>query len=304
MTTTNQRLYSALLIAFVPFAMVGVWHARLTSTHAQAAGSQARSHAGVTSGMDCSACHTPEGWGMSAGEGAGRGFDHTRTGFPLVGRHAQQPCVGCHQTGTDVSRACNACHEDAHQSRLGRDCERCHTAVRWNDTRPFEIHRMTRLPLTGMHALLDCTECHRRSGDREFTAVPADCFSCHEADYRSPTTHPDHTGTTGMTHTPYPRDCAMCHTAIAWRPALDITPPGVSPLVSEPEHESVFPIRVGPHRGLTCTQCHLAPEVPRAVECTGCHAHDPVRLRQIHNGELVATDGAGCLGCHPGGSAR
>lgn len=301
--TTPRRLSSMLWVALVPFAALGAWNGQLASTAAQSGGGSARRHASVTSGMDCSACHTPDGWGMAAGAEAGRGFDHARTGFPLVGRHSAITCVRCHQADVQIERDCVSCHEDAHQSRLGRDCERCHTAVRWSDTRPFEIHRTTRLPLTGMHALLDCTECHRRTGDREFTAVPADCFSCHEADYRRPDTHPDHTGTTG--HAPFPRDCAMCHVTIGWSPAF-VDPTAVTGALASapPEHESIFPIRIGPHREIACVQCHLAPEVPRAVECTGCHTHDPVRLRQIHGGELVATDGAGCLGCHPGGSAR
>lgn len=297
-----RRLLSLVLASLVPVALLGAWHGQLASTHAQDGGSHASRHASVTSGMDCSACHTPAGWGMSSGASAGRGFDHGRTGFPLAGRHAAQPCVACHQPDVEVRRACASCHEDAHQSRLGRDCERCHTAVRWNDTRPLEIHRTTRLPLTGAHAIIDCTECHRRSGDREFTAVPADCFACHESDYRRSDTHPDHTGSTGAP--PFARDCTICHTTIGWLPALLVPSATMGPLVAAPEHESVFPLRVGPHRDLACAQCHVTPEVPRAVECIGCHAHDPVRLRTVHRGEQVATDGAGCLGCHPGGSAR
>lgn len=302
MTHASNRVFSVVVMLLVLIASFGAWHGRLASTQAQTGGARPSRHATLTSGMDCSACHTADGWAMSSSEDAGRGFDHARTGFPLVGRHAQQPCASCHQPDVEVRRACNSCHEDAHQSRLGRDCERCHTAVRWSDTRPFAIHLTTRLPLTGMHALLDCTECHRRSGDREFTAVPADCFACHEADYRRPDTHPDHTGTTG--HTPFPRDCALCHTTIGWSPAF-VTPsalPGA--LVSSPEHETVFPLRVGPHRDIACAQCHISPDVPRIVDCTGCHAHDPARMREVHRGELVATDAAGCLGCHPGGTGR
>jgi hypothetical protein len=96
----------------------------------------------------------------------------------------------------------------------------------------------------------------------------------------------------------------MCHVATSWVPAF-VDPATIgSPLTDTTEHESRFPIRVGPHRDMPCTQCHLSPDVPRVVECTGCHAHDPVRMREVHHGELVALDASGCLGCHPGGSAR
>jgi len=262
------------------------------------------SHASITAGMDCNACHTPAGWGMGGGGQSGRGFDHARTGFPLVGRHAQTACTACHRAGVRVRSECASCHQDSHQGQLGRDCQRCHSATRWSDTRAFEMHRNTRLPLTGRHAMIDCTECHRRTGDRQFTAIPADCFSCHEADYRRPTTHPDHTGATGL-HAPFSRDCATCHQTGSWSPAfIDPAGSGALPLMDASEHDALFPIRVGPHRGLQCAQCHIAPQVPRAVDCTGCHAHNPVLLRQQHHGQLVAPDATACLSCHPGGSGR
>lgn len=264
--------------------------------------------ASLTEGLDCANCHTPTSWEMAAGAGSGRGFNHARTGFPLSGRHAQAACVQCHRPGRVMRRECASCHaeEDHHAGRLGRECDRCHTSVAWNDTRTFEVHRTTRLPLTGMHALVQCTECHGRVGEREFTSVPADCFACHESDYRRADVHPIHAGT--ATSEPFPRDCALCHVATGWAPALfDPATLGAAaaPLtIAPPDHEVVFPIRNGPHRGAPCSSCHMVPDVPRVVECVGCHTHDPVTLRRQHPRLVVSPDAASCLGCHPGGVSR
>jgi hypothetical protein len=261
-------------------------------------------HASITEGLDCSACHTTAGWAMGTGTG-GRGFDHARTGFPLTGVHRMASCTDCHQAGLETRRDCASCHEDEHQGRLGRGCDRCHSSRAWADTRPLEMHRATRLPLTGMHALADCTQCHLRPGERAWSAPPAECVSCHAEDAARTDTHPDHLGRMGAA--PFPRDCAQCHRPSGWSPAIVPDPtmlPLVESLVAPADHEVRFPIRRGAHRGLSCDSCHASPDVPRAVECVGCHAHDRIRLARIHGGTAIPTDGAGCLACHPGGMRR
>ncbi len=260
-------------------------------------------HGSITDGVDCIACHTTEGWSLMGGGRAGRGFDHGRTGFPLTGRHRSAGCAQCHHAGEETRRDCASCHEDDHQGRLGRSCDRCHTSRAWNDTRPLELHRATRLPLSGMHALADCTQCHFRAGERQWSAPPAECVSCH-ADDAAADVHPDHLGRAG--DPPFPRDCGQCHRPSGWSPAIvdPATLPLLESLVAPPEHEARFRIASGSHRGLGCESCHASLETPRAVECVGCHAHDRVRLATTHRGMPIATDGPGCLHCHPGGMRR
>ena len=43
-------------------------------------------HGGFVDDMDCSACHTADGWQLAPRAGAS-GFDHDRTGFALRGAH-------------------------------------------------------------------------------------------------------------------------------------------------------------------------------------------------------------------------
>ncbi len=276
---------------------------------ARRAATQRRHHGAAIEGLDCSNCHTPEGWRAIGGASGAGGFDHARTGFPLTGRHGSLGCADCHRADQTIGRDCVTCHRDPHRGELGRGCDRCHSPRAWSDTASIEAHRHTRLPLTGMHALADCTECHQRTTERTWTTPPTECFDCHAREYLDASVHPNHRGT--ATCPPFPRDCAQCHRAIAWSPAV-IDPAGLpcagsvaarvaglSPL----EHDARFVISRGAHRGADCASCHASEAAPRMVRCTGCHAHAPAAVRSRHRAP-VPTDGASCLGCHPGGLAR
>lgn len=263
-------------------------------------------HSSISDDLPCSACHTPEGWRIQGAGGEG-GFDHRRTGFPLSGRHRVVGCTECHAPRRQVRRDCVSCHQDQHQGRLGQDCMRCHSSVSWTDTRALDIHRLTRLPLTGMHAITACADCHRRTGDRAYSAIPAECFSCHEAEYRLDA-HPPHQGT--ATSAPFPRDCALCHRTTSWSPAFVIDPTMLgsttAPVTENPgpRHELRFPITRGSHMGAACESCHEDLRTPSAIRCTGCHTHNPIRIMTQHSTVRPGTDGRGCLGCHPGGIVR
>lgn len=260
----------------------------------------------ITATIPCAACHTTAGW-KTTGSGEGVAFDHSKTGFPLTGDHVKTACVGCHN-GKPVKRACSSCHNDAHRARLGMVCERCHTPSGWRNTRSLDMHRLTRFPLTGMHVLRDCSECHRRASEHQWTGVPIDCFACHEKDYRRTDLRPVHNGSVAGQNA-FPRDCSICHRSISWAPArfdaLLISESSAIPLKTQAPatHDVKFPIRFGVHRTAICEDCHTNPATPRAIRCTGCHAHEPVRLTAQHKG-MVSPLGTACLSCHPGGVRR
>jgi hypothetical protein len=261
--------------------------------------------------MDCSSCHTPDGWKLSQASD-GSGFDHDRTGFALRGVHATTPCVGCHTGKAATPRACTGCHADPHQGRQGRACEECHLTSDWRDTQTLARHARSRMPLTGAHALIDCTGCHRRTGERTYSDTPSDCFACHERDYRASTTHPNHVAPTDpITHAPLPpvsRTCSTCHSTVTWAAAvLDGTLTGAldSGLGgAPPDHEARFPIASGKHRGLACDSCHRDLTRPTQVSCTGCHAHDTIALLRQHAAVATGRSAQTCLACHPGGMPR
>lgn len=260
----------------------------------------------VVGELDCGNCHTTDGWRLFDGAGGAGGFDHARTGFPLTGSHRKASCLQCHAPETEVKRECATCHQDAHKGRFGLACDECHDAVSWKNTRASRRHRLTRLPLSGVHALLDCSSCHVRSTEGTWTGAPAECFACHETDYRRDI-HPNHQG--GGELAPFPITCQDCHRPTAWTPAFiragglqaGLTGSGTR---ASPRHDAVFPISYGKHRNAACQSCHLTLEVPANVRCTGCHAHDARLLRMQHRGNRVAGDGSACLRCHPRGAAR
>ena len=264
----------------------------------------------ITAALACSACHTTNGWKTQAsGSEQQGGFDHSKTGFPLTGLHTNVACVSCHlPKRATPSRECSACHADFHRGRLSPSCDRCHSATGWKVTRPLEIHRLTRFPLTGMHALADCNECHLRAADHQWSGTPVQCFGCHDKEYNRPNLRPLHQGP-GVTE-PFSRDCSICHRPIAWAPAfVRPTATGIAPgalqaqAVPPPRHDLRFPISFGPHRTATCADCHASEKIPQAVRCTGCHAHEPLTLARIHK-QPVSILGGSCLGCHPGGARR
>jgi hypothetical protein len=300
-----SRSLAVLGAVFMLAALAGI---AVAKDGGKTSSSGASRHTSITQGIDCSNCHTPESWNMAGGK-RGEGFDHSNTGFPLTGRHSVAACNQCHDGERRVTRQCSSCHRDPHQHRLTQQCDSCHSSRRWDDTQPFEIHRRTRFPLTGMHALADCTECHQRNGERQWTTVPSDCFSCHSAEYLDPSIHPSHTGTADSPA--FPQNCAECHRTNAWSPAF-IDPSTIgrtggalqqSALVPPEDHDRLFPISRGPHKGAACNSCHISVQSPRLVRCGGCHEHNPVLLRQQH-GRNVPSHATSCLGCHPGGSAR
>jgi hypothetical protein len=257
-----------------------------------------RAHDGFVDNMDCSACHTADGWNLSATAGKS-GFDHDRTGFPLRGAHVQTTCTGCH-SGAKAATNCEGCHRDPHAGRLVGACAECHDAVAWSNTAVLEQHRRTRMPLTGRHAMIDCSDCHKRQGARQFTDTPTDCFACHSASYHDATIHPTHDGSTGQA--PFPRDCALCHQTSAWTPAYAVVSalPRTAP-TSNRDHDGFFVLTTGSHRTADCASCHADLRRPQRVRCDGCHADSKLRTQHRTPIARVAT---GCLGCHPRGAAR
>jgi len=306
MSAFPSRLSSVFALFVLAIARLAVAESEAgNTTNATSAPASGESRS-ITENMSCSACHTTTGWRAQGAASAGGKFDHSTTGFPLTGAHVDTPCVGCHGESRPVQRACVSCHEDFHRGRLSQSCDRCHSPAGWRMTRAIEIHRATRLPLTGMHVLADCTECHRRAGADRWVGVPVTCFSCHEKDYRRPGIFPVHAGS--ATTAPLPRDCSLCHRPVAWVPAAGLGAPGTgttaAALQAAPrDHDLRFPISFGVHRTATCDDCHTSSATPRAVRCIGCHAHDPATIIAQHR-QPVSTEGAACMSCHLRGARR
>ena len=221
----------------------------------------------------CEDCHN-----ITSPTWQGAVFSHPAS-FPLQGGHAGLACSRCHSGGTytGLSAACVSCHQKDYAATTNPShtaghfpttCETCHTITSW---RPAKFdHSLTRFPLTGAHARVDCAQCH--PGGR-YTGTPTDCCSCHQADYNG-TTNPDHRASG------FPTQCQTCHSTTAWQPATF-------------DHNATgFPL-TGAHTRVACAQCHPGGRYTGTpTDCYSCHQRDYPR---DHPSEGRGTQ---CQQCH------
>ncbi|MFH1850750.1 MAG: hypothetical protein ABIA75_00235 [Candidatus Neomarinimicrobiota bacterium] len=217
-------------------------------------------------GATCETCHTTGNWKKEL-----QPFDHSRTKYPLLGRHGQLTCNQCHTVQLSGSQprytTCLDCHEDRHFRQFaGRndrgDCAACHTV---NGFRPAMYgpteHNRSRFVLDGAHRAVPCNLCHQPFQPQPDTATvrytwpTLACETCHEDRHR------------GQFRARYANRCESCHNSASFK-VLDF------------DHQKTnFPLD-GKHRNVPCNQCHLDPG-PAAVvpvqysplphRCVDCH---------------------------------
>jgi hypothetical protein len=227
----------------------------------------------------CELCHTAKGWKPAQ---VSPKFDHAKYGFTLDGAHAAAGCLSCHASieFAKPERQCASCHEDPHQGEFGADCSRCHGARSFIDHATMvRAHQMTRFPLSGAHAGLDCAECHRgaEQGHLRFIGAQSECISCHRADFDA-ATNPDHRGGG------FSQNCLTCHSASTWQPAR-----------FNHDH-TAFPL-TGAHRTAACASCHAGGSYAgTATDCVSCHRNDyDATTNPVHSTSGFTTQ---CQTCH------
>lgn len=232
---------------------------------------------GITT--DCESCHSVSALSW------GRHFDHSTTGFTLVGAHATATCAGCHQNNVykGLTHDCYGCHAAAYNatkapphrtSGIAVDCASCHSPSKgsWGGT--FD-HAATGFPLAGAHAGTPCVQCHKNN---VFTGLPSNCYSCHATDYTGTTTPPHQASGIGT-------DCATCHSAssMTWGGKFD-------------HSTTAFPL-TGSHVAVACLTCHkngVYKGLP--MNCYSCHAADyNGTTTPPHQPSGFSTD---CVQCH------
>ena len=239
----------------------------------------------ATSATRCEVCHSATASWTSVT------FDHSRTGFPLVGRHEGVACIACH-TSQDfkapLPKACNACHRDVHEGELGTRCASCHDARSWQSRFTADAHRRTNFPLTGRHAVMPCEECHLDTRDRSFVRASVECFTCHRADYaRAAFTSIDHLAAGFSTR------CDECHSSATFRGARFAA------------HDACFQLSVGPHAGIQCLECHTTRPAgmvtgacsSNTASCTRCHTCANMQPRHAQVSGFQCKDRK-CYECH------
>ena len=234
-------------------------------------------------GAKCQECHTVRGWGTVV-----QGMKAHQNRFPLLGAHAVVDCESCHRGAaqavyTGLSTDCASCHLKDYETARPLDhraaglpvtCDRCHGMDNWRAL-SFDHARFTKFPLDGAHATVDCATCH--VGGR-FQGTPADCFSCHVAQFTS-TRDPDHV------KAGFPKDCSTCHSVVNWSGARF-------------DHAAMTKFALtGAHAQVDCAACHVGGRFAGTpTDCYGCHASDYQRSKNPnHSAAKLPTD---CATCH------
>jgi hypothetical protein len=189
------------------------------------------------------------------------------TRFALTGKHSAVRCETCHTqppNALKLAMECGSCHAkvDIHAGKLGANCQNCHDTNDWKTRVSFD-HALTRFPLLGKHAAIQCSGCH---ADRSFSAKGVACADCH-----ADTFHKQTLGT--------PSKCSTCHNSTNWK-------------VWNFDHDTATEFTLsGRHKGLICSACHTRPGDPakQSGKCIDCH-----RRADIHRGGF----GEACEQCH------
>ncbi|MBV8205262.1 MAG: hypothetical protein JO041_00590 [Acidobacteria bacterium] len=248
----------------------------------------------------CASCHNTASWKSVQTSVVASRFDHSKTKYPLLGKHITVACEQCHKSGDFrkplAFQKCSDCHADAHNGQFMHrpdkgECSSCHTVQGWKPSSfGLKEHLATGYPLEGRHAAVKCEGCHIPKGkETRYKIAFAKCTDCH-AD--------GHQGQFALA--PLGNRCDECHTLRGWKP---------STFTVARHQTSRFPL-VSSHVAVACDECHKsqgpavkgtssAQYVFKEMTCTACH-EDP------HKGqfrELMArtrADGrpAGCEVCH------
>jgi len=247
----------------------------------------------------CQSCHNTNGWKRVSLAAVSEKFDHSRTKYPLIGKHASVECAQCHAGGDFkkplVFAKCMDCHRpDPHSGQFakradGGECASCHTVEGFKPAKfGLTEHAATLYPLQGKHAEVKCDQCHLPRGkDTLFKIKFQRCMDCHKDEHQGQ-----------FAAAPYLNNCERCHNLQGYRPST----------FTLARHKETRFILTGGHVATPCGDCHkTASELqPRSaalyhwqdLSCESCHA-DPhkgqFRERML---QVKAGGKQGCETCH------
>ena len=124
--------------------------------------------------------------------GLNRAFDHSKTKFALLGKHAEVECVKCHAGGDFTKRVTfqemfrlSPARSPRRPVRPSQPAEpsvlhAIHVEGFKPSTFGLKEHAMTGYPLQGKHATVPCTQCHVSTGSLTIYKIKFQfCTDCH-----------------------------------------------------------------------------------------------------------------------------
>jgi len=233
-----------------------------------------------TMSVDCATCHSFDAFKPATK------FDHSKSKFPLKGKHQAVDCVKCHEISTLNGNKfqkfkgiqfnnCVNCHKDVHDNKFGPKCVECHSEDSFKAIKGIGSfdHSKTNFKLEGKHVNLACKLCHKVSLTAPLKY--ARCMDCHSDTHNGQFTKKAVTS-----------DCKDCHNQNGYQN---------SSFTLERHNNGTFKLE-GAHTAIPCTTCHKKEKdwvfVDLAKDCAGCH-------KNIHQG--IISDkylAGGCDKCH------
>lgn len=233
-------------------------------------------------GKDCKSCHITKSFKI-INQSA---FDHSKTRFPLVGKHNSVKCNDCHKGSINnkpLFSKCTDCHKDYHNGDFVRnnivtDCKACHNEMGFSPSLfTVEQHNQLKFKLDGAHLAIPCFSCHKKNEEWNFRFTRTDCQSCHQNVHGNELTEKFLPG----------NNCQSCHNSASWR------------TISFNHSGTGFEL-LGKHSKVECRDCHYKIEsnnkrkfkfVSLKNECIECH-------KDIHFGQFEVNGKSDCLKCH------
>lgn len=232
-------------------------------------------------GQNCSSCHQTSSF-KNINTSA---FDHSRTKFPLIGKHKLVACNNCHKapSGYKMKFAlCTDCHTDFHKAQFVVDgktqnCADCHSESGFRpSTFTLEMHNRTKFQITGAHLATPCESCHYQQNNWQFKGISIECISCHENIHKNELKSefiPDNY-------------CKECHETESWR------------TIKFDHNRTNFKL-LGKHGSISCSSCHRTEgnEATQILfssikkECETCHT-------DVHYGQFKVDGISDCSRCH------
>jgi hypothetical protein len=251
----------------------GIAFSNCSSCHADA-------HKG-TFGADCKSCHTVNSFHIINQ----KGFDHSKTKFPLIGKHQIVKCNDCHKgahKNKPLFTKCIDCHTDYHkgdfvQNGLLKDCKNCHNEEGFSPSLfTIEDHNKSTFKLDGSHLAVTCKKCHYKMDHWQFKKIGTDCQNCHQNVHGNEIKEKYFPG----------NKCETCHQTSNWQTISF-------------DHNSTEFVLLGKHQKVKCSSCHYPEVNDKKVflfaslksNCVECH-------KDIHFGQFISEGINKCQNCH------